>query len=179
MDEVLEHDSAVPLYVQLEEILRAKISSGEWRPNQRIPSENELNKIYGVSRMTGRGVLTTLVNDGLLFRVQGKGTFVSPTKISTISPAYLGLREQLEAMGYETTTNLLGVGIETASAKVCAKLRLDGMSRSTPFIVSAPFRMSPSASTTPSCRLGSLRGSKTTTPSTSNCASCWRRTTTC
>ena len=37
MTEVLERDSAVPLYAQLEQILSGKISSGEWQPNQRIP----------------------------------------------------------------------------------------------------------------------------------------------
>ena len=125
MTDVLQRDSAVPLYAQLEEILRAKISGGEWQTNQRIPSENELNKIYGVSRMTARGVLTKLVNDGLLFRVPGKGTFVASVKISTVSPAYRGVREQLEAMGYETSTELLGIGREAPSVKVREKLRLD------------------------------------------------------
>ena len=79
--DVLERESAVPLYVQLEQILHTRITSGEWAPNQRIPSENELNRIYGLSRMTVRGVLTKLVNDGLLLRVPGKGTYVAPPKI--------------------------------------------------------------------------------------------------
>jgi len=122
--DVLERDSAVPLYVQLEEILRAKIAGGEWRPNQRIPSENELNKIYGLSRMTARGVLTKLVNEGVLFRVPGKGTFLSPVKFEAISPAYRGVREQLEAMGYQTTTEVLGMGLEDPTPRVRDKLRL-------------------------------------------------------
>ena len=110
MTDQLQRDSAVPLYVQLEQVLRAKIASGEWKPNQRIPSENELNRMYGLSRMTARGVLTTLVNEGVLFRVPGKGTFLAPVKIDAISPAYGGVREQLEAMGYQTTTAVLSVG---------------------------------------------------------------------
>jgi GntR family transcriptional regulator len=122
--DVLHRDSAVPLYVQLEEILRAKIVSGEWQPNQRIPSENELNRIYGLSRMTARGVLTKLVNDGLLFRVPGKGTYVAPMKISAISPAYRGMREQLEAMGFETTTQVLHAGLEQPSGTVRERLQL-------------------------------------------------------
>lgn len=59
--------------------------------------------------MTVRGVLTKLVNDGLLFRVLGKGTYVAPNKISAVSPAYRGIREQLEAMGYTTTTQLVSL----------------------------------------------------------------------
>lgn len=120
----LDRDSSVPLYAQLEEILRAKIAVGHWRPGQRVPSENELNKLYGLSRMTARGVLTTLVNDGLLFRVPGKGTFLAPAKISAISPAYRGVREQLESMGYETSTEVLGVSLEIAWRAVQERLRL-------------------------------------------------------
>ncbi len=122
--DVLDRDSSVPLYAQLEEILRAKIAGGEWQPNQRIPSENELNKIYGLSRMTARGVLTKLVSEGVLFRVPGKGTFLSPVKFEAISPAYRGVREQLEAMGYQTTTEVLGMGLEDPAPRVRDKLRL-------------------------------------------------------
>ena len=113
----LQRDSAVPLYAQLEAILRAQSATEEFVPDQRIPSENELNRMYGVSRMTARGVLTTLVNDGLLFRVPGKGTFVAPLKINTVSPAYRGIREQLEGMGYETSTQLLGATVEDVPAR--------------------------------------------------------------
>lgn len=124
MTEVLERSSAEPLYVQLERILHTKITSGEWQPNQRIPSENELNRIYGLSRMTVRGVLTKLVGDGLLLRVPGKGTYVAPTKIDAVSPAYRGVREQLEAMGYSTTTRLTTFTLEPPSSTVREKLRL-------------------------------------------------------
>ncbi len=124
MTQVLERESAVPLYVQLEQILHGRISSGEWAPGQRIPSENELNRHYGLSRMTVRGVLTKLVNDGLLVRVPGKGTYVAEPKISAVSPAYRGVREQLEALGYSTTTRLVSLGLESPSAGVRTQLGL-------------------------------------------------------
>ena len=124
MTEVLDRDSAVPLYVQLEQILSSKITAGQWQPNQRIPSENELNRMYGLSRMTVRGVLTKLVNDGLLLRVPGKGTYVAPTKISAVSPAYRGMREQLEALGYSTTTRLVSFEREAATSVVRERLGL-------------------------------------------------------
>lgn len=104
---MLDRNSPKPLYVQLEEILRLSIASGEWEPNQLIPSENELSKQYGLSRMTVRSVINNLVNEGLLFRVQGKGTFVSAPKISTKSPAYQGVREQLEMQGYKIETQII------------------------------------------------------------------------
>lgn len=123
-EEVLDRDSATPLYIQLEEILRGKILRGEWLPGHRVPSENELNRTYGLSRMTARGVLTRLVNDGLVFRVPGKGTYVEKAKINTISPAYRGVREQLEEMGYQTTTRMLFAGLEVPSANMRRRLAL-------------------------------------------------------
>src|SRR4051794_27153720 len=105
--ESLDRSSATPIYVQLANLLRAKIEAGDWKPGERIPSENELTQTFGIARMTGRQVLEQLVDEGLLFRVPGKGTFVAQPKIDTRSPAYVGIREQLEAMGYATSTHLL------------------------------------------------------------------------
>src|SRR3954465_12221385 len=124
MSDVLERDSATPLYVQLEQILHHRIVGGQWAPGQRIPSENELNRMFGLSRMTVRGVLTKLVNDGLLLRVPGKGTYVAPRKISAVSPAYRGVREQLEALGYATTTRLVSLALEPPSSGVREQLLL-------------------------------------------------------
>ncbi|WP_082418217.1 GntR family transcriptional regulator [Flaviflexus massiliensis] len=120
----LDRSSSVPLYVQLGEILRERIHSGEWKPNLKIPSEHELNREYGLSRMTVRQVLTTLVNEGLLFRVQGKGTYVAPGKISAKSPAYTGMRQQLEEAGYTTSTELIDATIEPAGSYLAEHLQL-------------------------------------------------------
>lgn len=92
----LDRGGSTPLYVQLANLRRGKIERGEWRPDQKIPSENELNRMYWISRMTARQVLAQLVHEELLFRVQGKGTFVAHRKIGATSPAYLGIREQLQ-----------------------------------------------------------------------------------
>lgn len=122
MTEKLDRDSATPLYIQLADVIRDKITGGEWVPDQKIPSENELNQIYGISRMTARQVLARLVDEGLLFRVQGKGTFVSRRKISTRSPSYQGIREQLEQQGYATATEVLESTLVDADARVASAL---------------------------------------------------------
>src|SRR6476620_234830 len=120
----LDRNGSTPLYIQLANVLREKIESGEWKPGQKIPSENELNRLYGVSRMTARQVLAQLVNEDLLFRVQGKGTFVAHRKISTRSPAYMGIREQLEGMGYAVATKVLANHIVRADERVARALRV-------------------------------------------------------
>ena len=125
MPPVLDRDAATPLYVQLTDILREEIERGLWTPDRKIPSENELHRKYGISRMTARQVIAQLVNEGLLYRVQGKGTFVAPNKISTRSPAYAGIRKQLEDLGYATKTTLLSMGQVPADRAVGKMLRLD------------------------------------------------------
>lgn len=124
MSELIDRDSAVPIYQQLETIFQAKIANGEWSPSQRIPSENDLHRTYGLSRMTVRGVLTRMVDDGLLNRVPGKGTFVATTKISAVSPAYRGIREQLEALGYHISTELVSLERTAPPSRVRERLRL-------------------------------------------------------
>src|SRR5205807_2418305 len=76
---ILEQDSSVPRYYQLKEIIREQCAS--WEPGQLIPSELELCQMYSVSRTTVRKALDHLTQEGLLYRIQGKGTFVAPPKL--------------------------------------------------------------------------------------------------
>lgn len=69
-------DERLPLYQRLRDEMLAKIGSGEWLPGTPIPTEAELTRTYGVAIGTVRKAVDTLVNDGLLLRNQGRGTFV-------------------------------------------------------------------------------------------------------
>ena len=120
----LERDNPKPLYLQLKEVLLDAIESGKWRVNEKIPSENKLSEQYGLSRMTVRAVLTDLVKEGMLYRVQGKGTFVAE-KISTVSPSYVGIREQLEKQGYEVETLVLGCEVCKSNAAVARHMQIE------------------------------------------------------
>lgn len=126
---MLDKNNPKPLYAQLEDILRIAITNEEWLPSQLIPSENELSKQYGISRMTVRSVITTLVKEGLLYRVQGKGTFVATPKISAKSPAYIGIREQLEDQGYTIDTQVVDFKIINADRKISEMLNLTPSSK--------------------------------------------------
>ncbi|MGL4606585.1 MAG: GntR family transcriptional regulator [Eubacteriaceae bacterium] len=119
----IKRENPKPLYIQLEELIRNNIDSGEWKPHTAIPSESEMNRLYSVSRMTIRSACSQLVQDGVLYRVPGKGTFVAEPKIMTESLAYMGFREQLERMGYEITTELLNVVEKEASHGVAKRLQ--------------------------------------------------------
>ena len=69
-----------PLYQKVKKIIKQRIISGEWPPEDRIPSENDLTAAWGVSRMTVHRALRELTAEGYLTRVQGVGTFVSVRK---------------------------------------------------------------------------------------------------
>ncbi|MFF2483448.1 GntR family transcriptional regulator [Paenibacillus sp. NPDC058071] len=66
-----------PMYKKIENYIVEQIKSQAWQPLSRIPSENELAEQFGVSRITVKNALTELVDRGIVYRLQGKGTFVS------------------------------------------------------------------------------------------------------
>ena len=68
---------SLPLYLQIKEMLVAKISGGEWLPSDVIPSELQLAQELGVSQGTVRKAITELVENNVLVRKQGRGTFVA------------------------------------------------------------------------------------------------------
>src|SRR5215470_19046067 len=71
---------SIPLYYQLENILREKIASGVFSAGARLPTESELIRQYGVGRITVRHALAALVKEGLIERRRRRGTFVTERK---------------------------------------------------------------------------------------------------
>lgn len=74
-------DYKSPMYLQLREIVRDRIEDGEYPPGAAIPSENDLADTYGINRLTVRNAIDTLVKEGLLKRVHGKGVYVVGKKV--------------------------------------------------------------------------------------------------
>ncbi len=79
IEKTVDRGSKEKLYVQIYSILIEKIESGEWPPGTQIPTEDELCRIYDVSKVTVREAIQELVREGYLKRQQGKGTFVTYT----------------------------------------------------------------------------------------------------
>ena len=89
--------SGVPLYHQIQHLLRHRIHSGLYPPGTQIPSEHELSRELAVSRVTLREALRELVRENLLVKVQGKGTFVSSNPPKRLAPVrYTGFLEELQ-----------------------------------------------------------------------------------
>jgi GntR family transcriptional regulator len=100
-------DRAIPLYYQLETVLRNKIFAGDYSPEAAMPSEDALAEAYRVSRITVRQALSSIEQDGLVLRRRGKGTFVSPDARQVDLPRYTGSIEELMLMGLRTATQVL------------------------------------------------------------------------
>lgn len=123
--ELIKKDSPIPYYFQLEEILREAIEGGKWVPDQQIPSEPELCEILDVSRTVVRQALNELVNEGLLYRRRGKGTFVARSKIAeSLVQNLTGFYEDMVAKGLMPITQVLEQKLIPASKKVAAMLNL-------------------------------------------------------
>jgi GntR family transcriptional regulator len=69
--------SRVPLYLQVASVMRQRIEVGHWHPGQRISTLEELEREFEVARVTVRQAVELLVEEGLLYCHQGRGTFVA------------------------------------------------------------------------------------------------------
>ncbi len=119
----LAQNLPVPKYYQIREILREQIAS--WPAGKPIPSEAELCQTYGVSRTTARKALDDLTHEGLLYRVQGKGTFVVVPKLrERFLQRTVGFYEDMASRGLVLTTRVLEQGVVPADKIVAEHLRL-------------------------------------------------------
>ncbi|GLW98005.1 GntR family transcriptional regulator [Microtetraspora sp. NBRC 16547] len=73
---MLDREGPIPVYKQIAEIIRDRIDHGDLTPGDAVPSEAELEAEYGIARMTARRVARELREQGLVYTVQGEGTFV-------------------------------------------------------------------------------------------------------
>ena len=87
MNSVIDRNSSVPLNKQVENLIRKNISEGIWLPGSKIPSERKMCALYGISHITARSAVSTLVSEGLLYTSHGKGTYVSEPTVDVSSNA--------------------------------------------------------------------------------------------
>lgn len=114
----------LPRYHQLKEIIRGQVRAGVWRPGDPIPSERELCERYGLSRMTARQAVTELVNEGLLYREQGRGTFVARPKIAQQLLHLTGFSQDMRARAQRPGARVLAAEMWPADEAVADRLRL-------------------------------------------------------
>ncbi|SEM70513.1 GntR family transcriptional regulator [Lihuaxuella thermophila] len=120
----VDKNSPLPLYYQLKEILREMIENEELKPGDAAPPERELCEIHGISRMTARKAVMELVNEGVLYREQGKGTFVAKPKPKHQLNQLRGFTEEMKEKGLKVQTRILSFEVRPATVGIKNKLQM-------------------------------------------------------
>jgi GntR family transcriptional regulator len=114
---------AGPLYTQTADALRTRITRGVWRQGDRVPSEVQLCEEFGVSSITMRRAVATLVNEGLLVRIQGKGTYVASDHAVVQGPPRLtSFTRDMQLRGWRSTARLIGIDTMRAPSPIAHRL---------------------------------------------------------
>lgn len=95
--------------MQIKDQIIAQIEQGELTPGDKVGSENQLAERFSVSRMTARRALTELVEEGILLRAQGVGTFVSDHRPMSSILHIRSIKEEIQQRGHEYSNQVLGV----------------------------------------------------------------------
>lgn len=114
----------IPLYRHIEEDLLSQITEGDLQPGDVIPPERELCEHYGVSRITVRRAISELETRGYVRRHQGKGTFVSRTRIQREMGRLLSFSEEMQAQGHVPGSKLLNLQHRPADKSIASLLQV-------------------------------------------------------
>jgi GntR family transcriptional regulator len=106
--------------------MRERITNGEYRAGDRLPSEADLCALWGVSRMTVRRAVKLLARDGVVFTENGRGTFVWAPELGAATFDLGSLRRLVDDAA--TTVKIIVARIVPPSPRVCRKLALDAES---------------------------------------------------
>ena len=114
----------VPLYIQIENLIKSKIHMGELKEGDRLSPENELSKQFGVSPLTVRQALFSLVQEGYLDRKAGKGTIVRKSPVGKMVVSLSGEIDDLLSLGMKTEIEVLRYEVIKGHDKATQSLQL-------------------------------------------------------
>ena len=118
----LNRDLPIPLYHQLKTLILQEIEAGHWKPDQQLPTEEQLSARFRVSKITVRQALRELANLGMVRREQGRGTFVQKPALQEGPRKLTSFTDEMRQHGLVATSQVLDKGIIPAPADVAARL---------------------------------------------------------
>ena len=114
-----------PRYQQLKEMIIARISSGELRPMDRVPSENELVESMRVSRMTANRALRELNDEGYVERIAGRGTFVADMRSRSHALEVHNIADEIKQRGHTHSSEVVRASRQHARGEVARALHVE------------------------------------------------------
>lgn len=114
-----------PMYQQLKDLIIGRISSGELRPADRVPSENDLVEAMNVSRMTANRALRELTDEGYVRRIAGRGTFVSDFRAGSHILEVQNIADEIEQRDHIHTCEVLRQSLQHARGEVAKALHVE------------------------------------------------------
>ena len=115
----------VPLYIKIKESIRQDIVKGKLKRGEKLNSEDELAQKFGVSRMTVRQGIADLIDEGLLYRRHGVGTFVAQQHLERDHSKLTNFFEISKLEGIEVTEKLLRLEVIPSKTKIAKSLDID------------------------------------------------------
>lgn len=124
-DKKLDKTTPVPLYFQLKELIMAEIKNGTYPKDSMIPTEKELSDMFNISRTTVRQAIAEMVQEGWLYRVKSKGTFVSQPKVNQDFIQKLeSYNDQIRRTGHTPHTEVLDFKVIQATPDIAERLKI-------------------------------------------------------
>jgi GntR family transcriptional regulator len=115
----LNHNSPLPLHVQIEEQIRIAIKTEEYQNGKKFPNEMDLSKQLGISRSTLRQSFNKLVHEGLLMRKKGVGTFVEKVGVSSMAQNWQSFSQEMKTLGIKVKNYELQVSWVAPDEQLC------------------------------------------------------------
>lgn len=116
--------TGTPRYKQLKDYIVSNIDAGKWAADSKIASENELCRKFHVSRMTANRALRELSESGILYRVQGLGSFVAERKPESSILEIRNIADEIRSRGHRHSSKIIEQNEATADLHVCHNLEL-------------------------------------------------------
>ena len=121
---MLQADSATPLYEQIANDIREQVAAGRYQQNEALPSEVKLCELYGVSRVTVRKAISELVDQGVVIKKHGKGTFITSHDYLSSLYKFQGFSTICQRNRIPVRSHILSLAKETASPEDLVRLGL-------------------------------------------------------
>ena len=119
---MVNHDAPIPLYIQIKEYIQRNIENGQYRLNEKIPSERQLAEQFNVNRLTVSKAIKELTREGLLYSRLSKGTYVAPPRFDQALQSLTSFTEDMTGRGKKPASRVIYAAVEPADDEIARLL---------------------------------------------------------